>query len=123
MTEPAKRNLSRITNGAIVDSDGRSAWARRMRDVIVLHLGDLGGEDNVSEAEKSIIRRVAALTCELERMESLFAEFGEASPEQLDLYQRTAGNMRRLLEAVGLERRSKDVTPTLEEYLKSKEGS
>jgi hypothetical protein len=123
MTEPAKRNLSRITNGAIVDGDGRSAWARRMRDVIVLHLGDLGGEDNVSEAEKSIIRRVAALTCELERMESLFAEFGEASPEQLDLYQRTAGNMRRLLEAVGLERRSKDVTPTLEEYLKSKEGS
>jgi len=123
MTEPVKRNLSRITNGAIVDGDGRSAWARRMRDVIVLHLGDLGGEDNVSEAEKSIIRRVAALTCELERMESLFAEFGEASPEQLDLYQRTAGNMRRLLEAVGLERRSKDVTPTLEEYLKSKEGS
>ena len=90
MTEPAKRNLSRITNGAIVDGDGRSAWARRMRDVIVLHLGDLGGEDNVSEAEKSIIRRVAALTCELERMESLFAEFGEASPEQLDLYQRKA---------------------------------
>jgi hypothetical protein len=88
-----------------------------MRDLINAHLSDLGGADNVSEAEKSIVRRVATLTVELERMESVFAEAGEAQPDQLDLYQRTAGNLRRLLEAIGLERRSKDVTPTLQEYL------
>jgi hypothetical protein len=122
MTEPA-RNRSRITNGAVVDGDGRSAWGRRMRDLISLHLSDLGGADNVSEAEKSIIRRVATLTVELERMESVFAEAGEALPDQLDLYNRTAGNMRRLLEAVGLERRSKDVTPSLAEYLAGKKNN
>ena len=93
-----------------------------MRDLIALHLADLGGEDNVSEAERSIIRRVATLTVELERMESVFALAGEAQPEQLDLYQRTAGNLRRLLEAVGLERRSRDITPSLEEYLASKDS-
>ena len=52
-------------------------------------------------------------------MESVFAVAGEAQPAQLDLYQRTAGNLRRLLEAVGLERRSRDITPTLADYLKA----
>lgn|SRR5262245_2758143 len=111
---------SRITNGALIDGDGRSAWSRRMRDLINLHLSDLGGADNVSEAEKSIVRRVATLTVELERMESVFAEAGEASPEQLDLYQRVSNSMRRMLETVGLERRAKPVE-TLQEYLRKKD--
>jgi hypothetical protein len=34
-----------------------------------------------------------------------------ASAEDLDLYQRTAKSLRRLLEAVGLQRRPRDVTP------------
>src|SRR5215475_14311143 len=114
MTEPATTR-SRISNGALIDGDGRSAWARRMRDLISLHLSDLGGEDAVSEAEKSIVRRVATMTVELERMESVFAEAGEASPDQLDLYQRVSNSMRRLLETVGIQRRSKDVTPSIDE--------
>ena len=111
---------SRITNGALIDGDGRSAWARRMRDLIALHLSDLGGEDAVSEAEKSIVRRVATLTVELERMESNFAEAGEASPEHLDLYQRVSNSMRRMLETVGLQRRAKPVE-SLQEYLRKKD--
>jgi hypothetical protein len=46
----------------------------------------------------------------LERLEAKFAEAGEASPDDLDLYQRTAGGLRRLLECVGLQRRLRDVT-------------
>jgi hypothetical protein len=41
----------------------------------------------------------------------------EASPEDLDLCQRTANSLRRLLEAVGIQRRAKNVTPSLAEYL------
>jgi hypothetical protein len=78
--------------------------------VIESHLSDLGGEDNTSAAERSIIRRASVMTVELERMEAIFAVAGEAQPEKLDLYQRTAANLRRLLEAIGLQRRSKDVT-------------
>jgi hypothetical protein len=85
-----------------------------------LHLSDLGGDAAVSEAERSIIRRCATLTVELERMEAVFAVTGEAQPDQLDLYQRTAGSLRRLLEAVGLERRAKNVTPDLHAYLEAK---
>jgi hypothetical protein len=110
---------SRITNGSAVlpDVDGRSTWVRRLRDLIAIHLSDLGGIDNVSEAERSIIRRIATLTVELERMESGFANAGEATPAQLDLYQRTANSLRRLLESVGIERRAKNITPTLSDIL------
>jgi hypothetical protein len=119
MSGDITRNRSRLTNGAVVDGDGRSAWGRRMRDLIGLHLSDLGGADNVSEAEKSIVRRVATLTVELERMEAGFAEAGEATPEQLDLYQRVSNSMRRMLETIGLERRAKPVE-SLQEYLAKK---
>jgi hypothetical protein len=66
--------------------------------------------------ERSIIRRASVMTVELERLESIFAVAGEAKPEQLDLYQRTAANLRRLLESVGLQRRAKPVQ-SLAEYL------
>ena len=42
------------------------------------------------------------------------------APDQLLLYQRTANSARRLLESVGLKRRAKDITPSLDEYLASK---
>jgi hypothetical protein len=34
--------------------------------------------------------------------------------------QRTANSMRRLLEALGIQRRPRDVTPTLDQYLDGK---
>jgi hypothetical protein len=87
-----------------------------LRDLINLHLSDLGGDTNVSEAESSIIRRCATLTVELERLEVAFATAGEATADQLDLYQRSANSLRRLLEAVGIERRPRDIGPSLLTY-------
>jgi len=110
---------SRVTNGRglLPNVDGRTIWVRRFRDLIALHLSDLGGSDRASEAEKAIVRRIATLIVELERLEMCFAEAGQATDHQLELYQRTANTLRRLLEAVGLQRRPKDVTPTLDAYL------
>jgi hypothetical protein len=100
---------SRITNGSALlpGVDGRSPWVRRCKDVIASHLSDV---PDASAAERSIIRRAAVLTTELERMERQFALAGEASAAGLDVYQRVANSLRRLLEAVGLQRRSRDVT-------------
>ncbi len=119
-TKPTHR--SRVSNGSAVlpGVDGRSTWVRRLRDLIESHIDDLGGEDHVSEAEKSIVRRAATLTVELERLEAKFAVAGEAAASDLDLYQRTAGNLRRLLEAVGLERRARSITPDLATYVSGK---
>ena len=113
------RQKSRITNGSALlpGVDGRSPWVRRCKDIIAAHLSDLGGEDNTSAAERSLVRRASVLTTELERLEVKFALAGEADVDDLDLYQRTAGNLRRLLEAVGLQRRTRDVLPTLAQYL------
>lgn len=112
---------SRITNGTALLSgvDGRSPWVRRCKDVIAAHLSDLGGEDNTSAAERSIIRRAAVLTTELEQLEVRFATAGEASADDLDAYQRCANSLRRLLEAVGLQRRAKDVGPSLGDLLRA----
>lgn len=113
---------SRVTNGKslLAGVDARSAWARRFRDLVAVHVADLGGAEAASAAEQSIVRRAAAITVELERLESKFAGEGRASAEDLDLYQRAAGNLRRLLESVGLERRQRDVTPSLQQYLAGK---
>ncbi len=123
---PATR--SRVTNGRqlLPAVDGRSIWARRMRDLMELHLDDLGGAENTSEAERSIVRRVAVIETELEYQESRFAELRmdgkEPSEKLLDLYSRLAGNLRRLLESIGLKRRVLDITPDLQTYLRATEG-
>jgi hypothetical protein len=111
------KQRSRITNGTslLPGVDGRSLWVRRCKDVISSHLSDV---PDASAAERSIIRRAAVLTVELERLEAAFALAGEADPEALDLYGRTSGNLRRLLEAVGLQRRAKDCGPTLADIIR-----
>lgn len=120
----AKRTTrSRVSNGRHLfagDVDGRSAWARRLRDLIADHCADLGGPENLSTAERSIVRRASTLEVELELLEQQFAVAGSADGDALDLYQRTAGNLRRLLETLGLERRTRDVTPSLDQYLRNK---
>ena len=64
---PAMR--SRVTSGRqlFVEGDGRGAWARRFRDLIAAHSGDLGGADFLSEAQRSLIRRAACLEVSLRR--------------------------------------------------------
>lgn len=103
---------SRVTNGTSLlpgHIDGRSAWVRRCKDIIALHVSDLGGEDNTSAAERSLVRRAAVLSTQLEMLEAKFAENEQASNRDLDLYIRGSGSLRRLLQTVGLHRRSKEI--------------
>ncbi|MER9421451.1 hypothetical protein NKI88_03200 [Mesorhizobium sp. M0317] len=119
MSAPTER--TRVTNGhsLLPGLDGRTYWARRVREVMALHISDLGGADACSEAEKSVVRRISVLTIEMEKLERRFAN---AAPDQishpdLDMYQRGANTLRRLLDMTGLQRRSRDITPTLDQYL------
>jgi hypothetical protein len=120
VVRPKDRQKSRITNGSALlpGVDGRSPWVRRCKDIISEAIADLGGFDNTSAAERSIVRRAATLSVELERMERQFALAGEASADDLDVYQRVANSLRRLLESVGLERRARAVGPTLGDLLR-----
>jgi hypothetical protein len=106
------RQKSRIGNGSSILNgvDGRLVWPRRFKELFADHMADT---PDASVAERSILRRVCTLEVELERMETMFALAGEASPEAIDLYARCAANLRRLLESVsaGLQRKPRDVTP------------
>jgi hypothetical protein len=121
-TGPAgARQRSAVTNGRMLAGvDMRSAWARRLKDLVLAHVQDLGGEGAISAAELSIVRRAATLEVECELLEARFAKRGQSTREDLDLYSRAAGNLRRLLDGVGLKRREPP-QPTLSAYLKARE--
>jgi hypothetical protein len=117
---------SKISNGTrlLTDVDGRSAWARRYRDLIGAFQTDLGGEQVVlSEGQKALTRRTSTLCIELERMEVKFAHGGGATIAELETFQRASNSLRRLLESLGIHRGriARDITPSLSQYLRTKE--
>ena len=102
-----------VTNGSRIlnDLDHRSAWARRLRDLIDDHTADLGGIDSLSSAQTALVRRASMICLQLELMEGRFAEAenGQATIRQLEAYQRCVNTLRRTLESLGLERKMKTI--------------
>jgi hypothetical protein len=108
---------ARVTNGKdlLPSVDGRSIWARIMRDTLNAMLNHVGGEDYASEPQRMLSRRVAAFEAELIHLEDGFArarsEGRAPDTADLDLYSRMSSAQRRMLEAIGLARTARDVTP------------
>jgi len=102
------RKASSVTTGTrmFIDShaDGRSAWARRWNDLVLMHAADLGGFDMLSEAQISIYKRAATLECELESMEG---RKSAGMPVDIEVYGRISGRLCRLLELIGIRRATK----------------
>ena len=96
-------------------ADGRSPWSRRFRDIVALHCSDLGGYENLSQAELAIIRRASTLQVELEAQEAQLAS-GNSKINLVEFAQVSNG-LRRLLETIGLKRVARDVTPSLKDIL------
>jgi len=114
------KGRSKLTNGrALLRGDGRLFWCRRLGDLQALLTSDCGGDDAISSAERAIIRRACVLQIECEIREARFAEAGEATDHQIETYQRITNTLRRTLEAIGLQRRPRDVTPDPLEYAAS----
>jgi hypothetical protein len=101
--------------------DERSLYVRRLKEVIVEYTDDKGGYDALSAAERSLIRRVAVMTIELEKLETRFAEDPTVGERTLDLYNRTAGNLGRLLERLGIKRKERP-PKTLKGFLAERTG-
>jgi hypothetical protein len=117
---------SRIGNGTelLPFVDGRSVWARFMRDTFNSVVAHCGGEDYASELKRMQARRVAVLEAELIYLESKIAQHRAAGTEPpaatLDLYTRIANGQRRHCEALGFERTQRDVTPSLASIIDGK---
>jgi hypothetical protein len=111
---------SKAGNGKLLPlSDGRSATARRFKDLVFDIAADLGGVANLSTAEMQLIRRASMLSAECERQEALAVR--EDVEFDCDGYVVKTNALRRVLEAIGLKRAPRDVTPTLSSYLHDKE--
>jgi hypothetical protein len=111
---------SAVTNGmrAFIDGDGNSSWYRRFKDIVELHVSDLGGRAALSEAVLSLVRRASTMEVELERIEGQLSLGVEVD---LDAYSRVTNTLRRTLESIGLRRVARTVgPPTLEDYLEAK---
>ena len=107
---------SRITNGADIlpGVDGRSLIARRYRDIAAQIAADQGGADRCSEARAQLIRRFAAAAVMAEAMEAQLA-----NGESIDVAEHAllSSTLVRLASRIGIDRRAKNITPTLREYL------
>jgi hypothetical protein len=77
-----------------------------------LHVSDLGGRSNLSEAQLALIKRAATLEVELEQMEGQLS-LGEQI--DLDVFGRATGNLRRVWESLGLKRDARDITAESDE--------
>lgn len=119
MTKPLPKpeGRTRKGNGAIVllGVDGRSQQARRFKEILAALSTDLGGD--LTEAQQAIAARAATLAIWCEQSET---DFANGQPFDVQTYATSANAMRRLLADLGLERRSKDITPNLHQYLKGR---
>lgn len=117
----ATKPRSSITSGRalFVDGDPNSAWSRRFTDLLAGHVADAGGMEWVSDAKFSLIRRIASMECEIERLE---ARLSKGEHVDLDAFGRAAGHLRRLFELIGIDRKQRDITDPLDAYLEQQYG-
>jgi hypothetical protein len=100
---------SRVTLGRDVlpNVDGRSAVARRYRDISAAILSDQGGESVCSETRQQLIRRFSAAAVIAEQMEAALANGKDIDvPAHCQL----TSTMVRVAHRIGVDRIPKDIT-------------
>jgi len=109
---------SRVTNGhdVLPNVDGRSEIARRYFDISSAIISDQGGLDRLAEARLQLIRRFSASAVMAEQLEAALAR-----GETIDIGQHAllVSSLCRLSNRIGINRRAREVLPTLEGYLEA----
>jgi len=117
---PIPKSRSAVANGTrhlLGHLDGRSAQVRRWRDLQADICRDAGGD--VSTAELEVIRSACGLVI---LREALDARILKDEPIDIAVYATITNALRRQFETIGLKRVPRDVTPTLEEYVRTTYG-
>lgn len=116
--ERSLTNRSRVTNGTrlLEGIDGRTPGARRFRDLIDSFASDLGGAQDLSEAERALVKQAASVTIRAEQLQAAIVRGEAVDPDELI---RLSNTSRRLLASI---RRRAAPKPTLTDYLAGKRG-
>ena len=94
--------MSDLKSGA-AKPDGRRSTARRLKQLIAAFTADLG-ESNLSEAERSLIQRAAALTVRAEQIEAAMIS-GETIDDNTLI--RLSNSASKVLNMLGVRKRKK----------------
>jgi len=119
MRPRARTAQSRVTTGKEIlpNIDWRCATARRYQDIVARIASDQGGADRLTETRLQLVRRFAGGAVLAEMMEAQLAK-GEAI--DVGQYALLSSSLVRIATRIGLDRRARNITPTLSEYLESK---
>lgn len=117
IARPLPNAATRMGTGgtALAGVDMRTNGGRRYKELcadLVHHL-----EGDPTAPQLAIVRRAAALAVWCEGQEAAQASGGDFD---VQAFTTAANTLRRLLSDLGLERRLKDATPTLEQYLRDR---
>jgi hypothetical protein len=117
---PGQKNYGRdkLTNGTqtLPETDGRLRIAKRFRGIVNAVLADQGGADMCSESRRQLIRRFSAACVLAEDLEGRLARGEEIDVERHALL---CSTLTRLAQRIGIDRRAKNITPSLGDYLRS----
>jgi hypothetical protein len=113
---------SRLTNkkDLLPGVDGRTVIYRRFRDIASQIATDQGGLEQLSEARLQLVRRFAAAAVLAEQLEADLANGQEINIERHALL---CSTLTRLAQRIGIDRRAKNITPSLSEYLAPQEAA
>lgn len=111
---PAFRSRATNCRDLLPGVDGRSGPARRFRDIVLAVGSDQGGLEHLSEARTQLVRRFAA-ACVL--AEAVEARIAQGEPVDVAEHAQLSSTLVRLGQRIGIDRRSRTVTPTLGDYL------
>jgi hypothetical protein len=114
----SRLHRSRVGNGKdlLPDIDGRSAIARRFKEITSAVVIDQGGIERLSESRIQLIRRFSAACVLAERMESRLV-----NDEEIDIQEHSllCSTLVRIAQRIGINRVPKNVTPHLHDYLEA----
>ena len=101
------------------DVDARTI-VRRYRSIVAAIAVDHGGVSELSEVRAQLTRRFGAASVLAERLEAALIRGEEFDVEQ---YALLCGVLVRLASRIGVDRRAKNITPRLSDYLSSSQAN
>lgn len=98
----------------LADLDGRTQAARRAKALVETIETDLGGADRLTGAQRELVTRAAVLGALLQHNE---AQLLAGRKVDLSDHLAAVNAQRRVLATLGLDRKLRDVTPNLGDYV------
>jgi hypothetical protein len=109
----ARTRSGKVRLRTLSDIDARTAAYRRFKELVASYTSDLGGDPTTGQ--QAIIQRAVSLQVWCEDAEAAYAATGEMD---IATFTTATNALRRLLSDIGLERRAKDVTPSVADYVR-----